>query len=83
MFDIKNVRLQHIYNNELDELKKNFEDVQKIFDVRTFKYEVLVAFWLSIHLEKLEILKMVHELDPILEKIISNMRKKGKFLLSE
>ena len=64
-------------------MKKNFEDVQKIFDVRTFKYEVLVAFWLSIHLEKLEILKMVHELDPILEKIISNMRKKGKFLLSE
>ena len=55
MFDIKNQRLQHIYNEEKDDLEKNLVDVKKIFDSRTFKYEVLISFWLCIHLERLEL----------------------------
>ena len=55
MFDIKNQRLQHIYNEERDELEKNLVDVKKIFDTKTFKYEILIAFWLCIHLERLEL----------------------------
>jgi hypothetical protein len=55
LFDIKNQRLQHIYNEERDDLEKNFQDVKKIFDSKTFKYEVLIAFWLCIHMERLEL----------------------------
>ncbi len=70
LFDIKNQRLQHIYNEEKDELEKNYIDVKKIFDSRTFKYEVLISFWLSIHLERLDLAQLVHQQDSILEKIL-------------
>ena len=50
LFSIKNQRLQNIYNEERDDLEKSFADIKKVFDSRTFKYEVLIAYWLSIHL---------------------------------
>jgi len=55
---LKNQRLQHIYNEEKDDLEKSFADVKKVLDQRTFKYEVLIAFWLTIHLKKLEAAKL-------------------------
>lgn len=61
LFDIKNIRLQHIYNEEKDELEKGFMDLKKIFDSRTFKYEVLISFWLAIHMGRLEIAQVIHE----------------------
>jgi hypothetical protein len=42
--------LQHIYNEEKDDLEKSFGDIKKVLDVNTYKYEVLIAFWLTIHL---------------------------------
>ena len=55
LFDIMNQRLQHIYNEERDELEKSLNDVKKIFDPKTFKYEILICFWLCVHLERLEL----------------------------
>lgn len=78
MFDIKNQRLQHIYNEEKDELEKNFMEVHKIFDSRTFKYEVLISFWLCIHMERLELAQLIHQQDPILEKILQNLRRSAR-----
>jgi hypothetical protein len=37
----------------MEDLDKNFADAKKIFDGRTFKYEILISFWLTVHLEKL------------------------------
>lgn len=50
--------MQHIFNEEKDDLEKSFADIKKILDNRTFKYEVLISFWLSIHLQKLESAKL-------------------------
>ena len=55
LFDIKNQQLQHIYNEERDELEKSFQEARKILDTRNFKYCVLISFWLCIHLERLEL----------------------------
>ncbi len=76
LIDIQNTRLQHIYNDEMEELEKNFSDVKKIFDQRTFKYEVLIAFWLCIHLEKLELAQFIMTQDTIIDKILANLKKK-------
>ncbi len=68
--------MQHIYNDEKEELEKNFSDVKKIFDQRTFKYEVLIAFWLCIHLERLELAQFIMTQDTIIDKILANLKKK-------
>ena len=75
--------MQHIYNEEKDDLEKSFADIKKVFDHRTFKYEVLIAFWLTIHLQKLEASKLVYDLDPIIEKVVKNLRNAGKAVLDE
>ena len=62
-------------------MEKNFADVSKIFESRTYKYEVLIAFWLCIHLERLDLAQMVHRMDPILEKILQNLRRGAKDIL--
>jgi len=38
----------------------------------------LIAFWLALHLEKLEYINFIYEMDPLIEKIISNMRRQGR-----
>lgn len=73
--------MQHIYNEEKDGLEKSFGDIKKTFDSRTFKYEALIAFWLTVHLEKLETAKMVYDLDPIIEKVVASLRMQGKELI--
>ncbi|CDW71841.1 UNKNOWN [Stylonychia lemnae] len=83
LFSIKNQRLQHIYNEEKDELEKSFADVKKVLDNRTYKYEVLIAFWITVHLQKLEAAKLVYDLDPIIEKMVTNLRSAGQYLLDE
>lgn len=50
LFTLKNVRLQFIYNCELDDLEKSFEDLRKTVDEKEFKYEVMISFWLAVHL---------------------------------
>ena len=59
----------------------NIAEIKKIFDTRTFKYEVLIAFWLCIHLERLDLAQCIYEQDPLLEKILQNLRKQGKGIL--
>jgi hypothetical protein len=38
----------------MEELVKNVNDLKKIVDAKTFKFEVAIAFWMSVHLQKLE-----------------------------
>ena len=62
-------------------MEKTIGEVRKIFDQRTFKYEVLICFWLCIHLDRLELAQLLYDHDPIVEKILVNMRKSGKELV--
>ena len=50
-------------------------DVRKIFGARTFQLEVVIAFWLCIHLEKVELAQLVYGQDPVAEKILLNLKK--------
>jgi hypothetical protein len=76
-----NPRLQYIFNSEIEELKKSFLDLKKIVDERTYKYEVMLAFWLSIELEKVEEARVLVEIDPIIEQIVINLRDNGAIWL--
>ena len=53
LFNLNNPRLQHIFNVEIDDLIKSFEDLRKNVDDRNFKYECMLSFWLAVHLKKL------------------------------
>jgi hypothetical protein len=53
LFTLTNARLQYIFNSETDDLAKSFEDLKKIVDDRTFKYEAMISFWLATHMNKL------------------------------
>ena len=70
LIDIKNVRLQNIYNDDMEELRKNIALGKQILEPKTFKFEILVCFWVTIHLQKLEFVKYIYEQDPLLEKIL-------------
>ena len=58
-----NPRLQYLFNSEIEELKKSFLDLQKTTDERTYKYEVMLAFWLAIEKEKVEEARAMVEID--------------------
>jgi len=64
-------------------MEQAFADIKKTFDAKGFKYEVLIAFWLSIHLQRLPTAQHLYSLDPIIEKILINLRKHGQEYLEQ
>ena len=61
LFSIKNPRLQHVYNEEIEDLRKSFLDLEKTTDETHFKHEVMIAFWFAIHTQKLDIAMLLTE----------------------
>lgn len=49
--------------------------MRKIVDRKTFRHDVLLAFWLAVHLEKVELASMIYGADPIIDKILTNFRR--------
>ena len=74
LFSILNPRLQHIYNRELEDMLKSFKDQEKQMTPIEFKYEVMICFWFSIHIEYVEAANILYELDEIIEQIMKNFR---------
>ena len=72
-----NPRLQMVFNSELDELQKAFKDLAETLEPKMLKYEVMLAFWLSIEMEKVEIAQVILEIDPLLARVILNLRENG------
>ena len=77
MFTLRNIRLQYLFNSETDELSKSFKDLKKQTDDKTFKQELMIAFWLACYLKKVEAAKILVTIDPIVEEIILNLRENG------
>lgn len=77
LFTLNNPRLQYLFNSEIDELKKSFLDLQKTVDERTYKYEVMIAFWLCVELEKVEEARAMVSIDPLIEQVVINLRENG------
>jgi len=46
-----------------------------------YRHEVLVAFWMSIHLMQLDCAQKILTLDKMLEQIVKNLRKNGAYIL--
>ena len=40
---------------DFDEFKKSLEDAKKALEPRTFKFELLICFWLALYLKRVEI----------------------------
>lgn len=72
-----NPRLQMVFNSQFDELQKAFKDLAETLEPKMFKYEVMLAFWLSIEMEKDDIAQMILEIDPLLARVILNLRENG------
>lgn len=67
----------------MEDLVNNFNAFKKSNDPKMFKFEVLICFWLSVHLEKLEYAQYLCLEDPLIEKILENLRKLGRSQLVE
>lgn len=72
---MKNRRLQIVFYDDKVELEQSITAIKTTLDPLTFKYEVLIAFWLSIHLERLELCQYLCTQASILNKIIKNVRR--------
>lgn len=76
--DISNVRLRHIFQRELEELKASLEAFKEHEEQpKTFKYEVMLCFWFAIHCEAVEEAQLIYKIDPIIESIMKNLRAAG------
>lgn len=83
LFNLKNVRLQFIFNLEIDDMVKSFQDLRESVDERSFRYECMLAFWLSIHLQLKEAAVAILQLDGLIQRVIVNLREFGKQLLQK
>ena len=80
LFNLKNPRLQFIFNNERDDLHKSFLDLKKQTDDKEFKYEVMIAFWLCVELGHVEEAACVVKMDPFIQKVVINLRENGNIM---
>lgn len=59
-------------------MKKSVILAKKTLEPKTYKFEILVCFWLTLHMKLIDFAKYMLDQDPLLEKILSNLRKSGK-----
>lgn len=78
-----NNRLQAIYNGEYDRMENLLTEMRKQMGEKAYKYELVLCFWVSVHLKKLDFTKFIHGLDPALYRTISKLRTEGKEKLIE
>ena len=52
-------------------------------DDRTFKYEVMISFWLATHMGKLPEAQFLYNLDPLIQKVVKNLRQNGRRILAK
>ena len=79
--DLKNIhnpRLKHIYNDEMGELVKSFNDCKKILDSRTYRLEILICLFTAVQMKKFVYVQFLSQLDHIADKIINNLRRLGR-----
>lgn len=75
--------MRHIFNHEAADFDKACKDNQKQVSATQFRHEIMLAFWLAIHMQDLEIANSIKRLDPIIEQVIVNLRNNGKVLLRQ
>lgn len=73
----------HIYSNEMEDLKSNLEECKRVMDIKTYKFELLLCFWAAVHLIKFEYAYIIAQEDPLIIKILDNVRKLGRTFLIE
>ena len=51
-------------------MEKSFEDLKESVDERTYKYEVMIAFWLAVDLLKYEEAATMCDIDPVVISLV-------------
>jgi len=74
LFSIQNVRLQHIFNLEDEDMEKSFKDQAKQMEEKVFRYEVMLAFWFAIYVEAFGAANKLYGMDKIIPDIMRNFR---------
>lgn len=67
---LRNERLKYLFNSEREQLEKSFEDLKESVDERTYKYEVMIAFWLAVDLLKYEEAATMCDIDPVVISLV-------------
>ena len=67
----------------MEDLVASFNECKKNMDAKMFKFEVLICFWLSVHLVKTEYAQYLCLEDPLIDKILQNLRKYGRDYIVE
>ena len=88
MDNLENERLRLVMfkDNEgkmdIEGLKNSFEELKNEKTTKKhkqdYKLEVMVSFWLAIHIENVEMAQVIYTLDPIIEKVLKSMREQGE-----
>lgn len=74
LLDLHNKSLQAVYNEEIDELKVEIENLQngptaQGHITKNFRYTIIMCFWLAIHLEKCTMAQFIYDQDEWVNKL--------------
>ena len=66
-----------IYNVQSDEMEKSFMNLAATVTKQAFRHELLVAFWLAIHLEQPAEARIIMDIDPVVQDVVDSLYKNG------
>ena len=74
--DLRTPLLKKVYQKDFKEVRLEVHHLNNTLDEKQFHYELTLAFWLSVHMEHLEIANYLIKKEPMLRKIVAATFKK-------
>jgi len=53
----------------MDDFEKSIKELRKILEVRHYKLELLICFWVALHLNRIAFVQYIYKLDLLFDKI--------------
>lgn len=67
----------------MDELKVNLEECKRTMEPKVYKFELLICFWVCIHLGKCDFAKLIAAEDKLIDRLLDSVRGSGRMFLIE
>lgn len=77
LFGLRNERLQMLYNVQCDEMEKSFMNLAVTVSKQQFRHQLLLSFWLAIHLKQPDEAQRIMKIDPIIQQVVESLYKNG------